>query len=194
MNTPSHGSNVDRKDIPNNFKWDIKDIYATQEDWEKACTGLKSLIAELETCQGRLKDPAILLHTLQLRDRLSQEIDKIYAYARLQQDADNGDANAQSLAGKAEGILASFYNAVSFIDSEITSLPKEQLEQFTTDDFGIRWEDLDEDLSFEGFFNKKETTPLYQFFMNHPEINVSAIARRMGISQSLMAPQTKRWI
>ena len=64
---------------------------------------------------------------------------------------------------------------------------KEQLEKFITDDYGIRWEDLDEDLSFEGFFNKKETTPLYKFFINHPEINVSAIARRMGISQSLMA-------
>ena len=64
---------------------------------------------------------------------------------------------------------------------------KEQLKNFITDNYGIRWEELDEDLSFEGFFNKKETTQLYQFFMNHPEINVSAIARRMGISQSLMA-------
>ncbi len=64
---------------------------------------------------------------------------------------------------------------------------KEQLKKFITDDYGIRWEELDEDLSFEGFFHKKETTQLYQFFMNHPEINVSAIARRMGISQSLMA-------
>ena len=129
MNTPPQGSNVERKDIPAGCQWNIHDIYTTQEEWEKACAGLKALIAELETCQGGLKDPIILLRTLQLRDRLSQEIDKIYAYARLQQDADNGDTNAQALSGKAEGILASFYNAVSFIDSEITSLPKEQLEQ-----------------------------------------------------------------
>ena len=133
MNTPPHGSNIDRKNIPENCQWNIHDIYASQEDWEKACAGLKELIAGLETCQGSLKEPAVLLRVLQLRDRLSQEIDKIYAYARLQQDADNGDTNAQALSGKAEGLLASFYNAVSFIDSEITSLSKEQLEQLKSD-------------------------------------------------------------
>ena len=114
MNTPPHGSNIDRKSIPADCQWNIHDIYASQENWEKACAGLKELIADLETCQGSLKEPATLLQVLHLRDRLSQEIDKIYAYARLQQDADNGDTNAQALSGKAEGLLASFYNAVSF--------------------------------------------------------------------------------
>ncbi|MBR1933898.1 MAG: DUF2442 domain-containing protein [Prevotella sp.] len=64
---------------------------------------------------------------------------------------------------------------------------KKQLEQFEADEFGLHWEELDEDLSFEGFFDKKEPTPLYRLFIEHPELNVSAIARRMGISQSLMA-------
>ena len=63
----------------------------------------------------------------------------------------------------------------------------EQLVNYEYDDFGIHWEDLDEDLSFEGFFDKQEPTPLYKLFMSHPELNVSALARRMGISQSLMA-------
>ena len=38
-----------------------------------------------------------------------------------------------------------------------------------------------------GFSDKRETTQLYKLFMDHLEFNVSAIARRMGISQSLMA-------
>lgn len=63
----------------------------------------------------------------------------------------------------------------------------EQLVNYDFDDFGIHWEDLDEDLSFDGFFDKQEPTPLYKLFMAHPELNVSALARRMGISQSLMA-------
>ena len=63
----------------------------------------------------------------------------------------------------------------------------EQRANYTADSRGIRWEDIDEDLSFEGFFNKQPTTELYKLFMAHPELNVSAIARRMGISQSLMA-------
>lgn len=63
----------------------------------------------------------------------------------------------------------------------------EQRANYTADSWGIRWEDIDEDLSFDGFFNKQPTTELYKLFMAHPELNVSAIARRMGISQSLMA-------
>ena len=64
---------------------------------------------------------------------------------------------------------------------------KEQREKFEADEYGLHWEDIDEDLSFEGFFDKQETTLLYKIFMAHPELNVSAIARRLGISQSLMA-------
>ena len=63
----------------------------------------------------------------------------------------------------------------------------EQLSGFDYDEFGIHWSALNEDLSFEGFFDKQESTPLYKLFMSHPELNVSALARRMGISQSLMA-------
>ena len=64
---------------------------------------------------------------------------------------------------------------------------KEQRANYEADEYGLHWEDIDEDLSFEGFFDKRETTQLYKLFMSHPELNVSAIARRLGISQSLMA-------
>ncbi len=62
-----------------------------------------------------------------------------------------------------------------------------QRENYTYDNFGIHWEELDEDLSFEGFFRPKNTTLLYDLFMAHPEINASAIARRLGMAQSLLA-------
>ena len=64
---------------------------------------------------------------------------------------------------------------------------KAQREAYITDDIGIHWTEIDEDLSFEGFFNKKTPTQLYDLFIKHPELNASAIARRMDISQSLFA-------
>jgi hypothetical protein len=53
----------------------------------------------------------------------------------------------------------------------------------------IRWEELDEDLSVEGFMKKKhkENNGLYRIFKEHPELNVSAVARKIGIPQSVMA-------
>ena len=63
----------------------------------------------------------------------------------------------------------------------------EQRAHFVTDAFGINWPELDEDLSFEGFFLPKKESMLYRIFILHPELNASAIARRIGISQSLFA-------
>ncbi len=58
---------------------------------------------------------------------------------------------------------------------------------YTTDKYGIHWPEIDEDLSFEGFFYPKDRSTLYRVFTAHPELNASAVARRMGISQSLFA-------
>ncbi len=65
---------------------------------------------------------------------------------------------------------------------------EEERKNFTADEFGIHWPELDEDLSYEGFFMKEERPPyLYTVFMSHPELNASAVARRLGMSQSLLA-------
>ncbi|MDR2120081.1 MAG: DUF2442 domain-containing protein [Tannerella sp.] len=66
--------------------------------------------------------------------------------------------------------------------------PKQRA-SFRYNNIGIRWEELDEDLSFEGFMRAKQdkSTPLHAVFKDNPELNVSGIARRLGIPQSVMA-------
>ena len=64
---------------------------------------------------------------------------------------------------------------------------EEQRCNFVSDADGIHWPELDEDLCFESFFDKKDQTILYRIFIEHPELNASAIARRLGISQSLFS-------
>lgn len=54
--------------------------------------------------------------------------------------------------------------------------------------FGIRWEKIDEDVSFESFeYDNPEPEGLSKVLLSHPELNMSAIARRIGIQQSLLA-------
>ncbi len=62
-----------------------------------------------------------------------------------------------------------------------------QRQRYTTDTVGIHWEELDEDLCFEGFLKSQSRNRLYQVFINHPELNATAVARRLGLSQSLLA-------
>ena len=72
----------------------------------------------------------------------------------------------------------------------LRSASMEQLLNFETDNIGIHWPELDEDLSYEGFFKADSLegkSELYILFKKFPQINVAGIARSLGIKQSLMA-------
>ena len=61
-------------------------------------------------------------------------------------------------------------------------------QDYEMDDEGIHWYHLDEDVSFESFeYEDPEPVGISRIFLSHPELNASAVGRRLGISQSLMA-------
>ena len=58
---------------------------------------------------------------------------------------------------------------------------------YEIDDEGIHWYELDEDISFESFgYSDPEPVALSKLFLTHPELNPSAVAKRIGISPFLM--------
>ena len=63
----------------------------------------------------------------------------------------------------------------------------EQRSNYKVTPYGIYWPELNENLNFEVFFSEKQNNVLYDLFIAHPELNASAIARRLGMSQSLFA-------
>lgn len=132
--TPLHGSNVNRSDIPNTYKWHVNDIYADEAAWSEACTAFKKQLPTLKAMHGTLINAANLAKALKLQDELSQMLEKIYAYARLQQDADNTDQHLQALAGEAEGLAAAFSSANAFLEPEMLALGNEKVETMLQSD------------------------------------------------------------
>ncbi|MDR1884568.1 MAG: DUF2442 domain-containing protein [Prevotella sp.] len=64
----------------------------------------------------------------------------------------------------------------------------QQRQKYEIDGSGIRWEEIDEDMSLESFlYENPEPAGVAGIFRAHPELNVSAVARRMGMKQSLLA-------
>lgn len=54
--------------------------------------------------------------------------------------------------------------------------------------FGIHWPDVDEDISFESFeYDNPEPKGISKLLLSIPELNLSALSRRLGIQQSLLA-------
>ncbi len=70
----------------------------------------------------------------------------------------------------------------------LASASDEQRALYEIDEEGIHWYDLDEDISFESFeYDNPEPQGISKVFLTHPELNISAVARRLGFSQSLLA-------
>ena len=70
----------------------------------------------------------------------------------------------------------------------------EQREKYECWEYGIRWDEIDEDMSYESFYfddTKEPVTGIQDAFLSNPELNISAVARRMGIQQSLLASYIK---
>ena len=64
----------------------------------------------------------------------------------------------------------------------------EQRNDYELGHFGIHWEEIDEDISYESFeYENPEPVGISRIFLTHPELNASAVARRLGIQQSLLA-------
>ena len=127
INIPAHGSNVLRADIPAEYKWHVQDIYADEAAWQAACAEFKALLPQLEALKGSITSAQGLYNALHLQDKMSQMLDKLYAYPRLQQDADNTDQHLQAIAGEAEALAAAFSSANSFIEPEMLGLGKEKV-------------------------------------------------------------------
>jgi len=72
--------------------------------------------------------------------------------------------------------------------SRLHNATDEQRNNYRFSYSGIHWQDVDEDISFESFFyDNREPVGISRLFLMHPELNVSAVARRMGMKQSLLA-------
>lgn len=62
-----------------------------------------------------------------------------------------------------------------------------QKHNYTISPFGLHWKELDEDLSFDGFFNyKSEKNEIADFFREFPEISMGKFAERIGISPAML--------
>jgi len=64
-----------------------------------------------------------------------------------------------------------------------------QRQNYTLSHFGIHWSEIDEDLSYEGFFNdeqqSKSGNTIGRIFAEYPELNARQIARMAGLNTTL---------
>ncbi|WP_404451748.1 oligoendopeptidase F [Virgibacillus necropolis] len=123
-----------RSELPKELKWDLEDIFATDEEWEQELKSLKQDIPEIEAYDGKLSDSAqVLYDVLKLQDDLSQRLGKLYTYAHMRNDQDTTNSFYQELNAKAENVITIASSSMSYIVPEILSIDESKLKQFQSE-------------------------------------------------------------
>ena len=120
-----------RDEIPNQYKWDLSDIYENWDAWEIGLKQLETKMDEIVKFKGKVKNsPENLLKVKKLNDELGVLAYKVYRYPKLTSDTDTRDQEVKSKLQKVQILFAQYNTAVSWIEPEILEVPWETMEKW----------------------------------------------------------------
>ena len=126
---------MERKDVPEKFKWKVTDVFENDEAWEREYKAIEEEYANFDLSQfkGKLGDKATLLRCFAYNDELSRRLEKLYLYAHICHDTDVRVAKYTSMHAQVGALISKVFAEFAFVDPELTSLNDETLCSFIAD-------------------------------------------------------------
>lgn len=123
-----------RQDVPEQYKWRMEDLYASQEDWKKDLDKTERLADQLFQQAGKLGESVDRLKTaIDQYVELSRTFEKAYAYATLSFHTNKSDSQFQKLTNQAGDLAIKISEKTSFFVPELLAIPSQRLEKFLQD-------------------------------------------------------------
>ena len=120
-----------RKDFKEDLKWNVKDLYQTEEDYEKDYHYIKEHLKDYAKYQGHILDSEDTLYEVLSFDyKMSEKLERIYVYAHINNDSDTTDVKYQTMFGKAYKLYEEYNEATSFLVPEILKGSWELIEKY----------------------------------------------------------------
>ena len=120
-----------RSEIPLEDKWTIDEMYPEPGQWEKELKDTLEKAEKLTAFRGKLGgSAAALADALEQSDDVDQAFERLYTYAHMKLDEDNGVPESQARLDKAVSALSRASAMTSFMTPEITAIPEETIESF----------------------------------------------------------------
>ena len=109
-----------RNEIPEEFTWNLKDLYESDEAWERDLASCEELIPQLEAFKGRLmSDSKVLLNYIKLGTDIELKLNRVFLYASMKNDQDSTVAKYQDCIARARNLYVRISAADSFSAPEI---------------------------------------------------------------------------
>ena len=119
-----------REEIPEEDKWAIEDLYATDAAWEEDLKTVADDQEYLASFAGKLADPRQLYDYLHRSEELNTKADRLGNYCMRKADEDTRNAAYQAMQGRFMSVFVALGAATSFDTPEIMSISDEDMDRF----------------------------------------------------------------
>src|SRR6186713_1386925 len=121
----------DRAKIPDQYKWNLADIYPSQAAWRAVKEKFAGELSKLAQFKGRLgSSQATLADALEMMSALDKELSRLYVYASMLSDQDTRDAEHRGMNQEMVQVAAAYSAQASFVEPEILRLPPGAIDRF----------------------------------------------------------------
>lgn len=120
-----------RNEVPAELKWDVASVFADDAEWEQAFTQASALPEAAAAFAGSLGgSPERLTAYLHFKEDMLQKLDKLFLYAQMRRDEDNGNHIYQGLVDKAQNLAVQISAALAFEEPELLAIDENVLREW----------------------------------------------------------------
>lgn len=120
-----------RDEISDEYKWNLEDMFASDELWEEEYEQTKELCNKIASYQGKLTESAAtLLAYFQDTDEADYHLERIYVYANERYHQDTAVSQYQGYASRADSLMVMAESSSAFAEPEILEVSEETIDAF----------------------------------------------------------------
>ncbi len=121
----------DRSKIPDKYKWNLADLYPSDDAWRAAKDRLVKEIPKVEQFKGTLgRSSKDLLACLDFSSNVSKELSRLIVYAGLISDQDTRDASHLAITQEMQQVGADYGAKAAYIEPEILKMDNGTVDAF----------------------------------------------------------------
>ena len=105
-----------REDYEEKLKWNVKDLFASEDDYLKMVDELSSSLEKFKVFKGKLLSSAKTLYDfLSFDNNFNSNLEQVYIYAHIQNDQDTTNTKYQAMYGKAYKLYERYNEETAFV-------------------------------------------------------------------------------
>lgn len=117
-----------REEIDEKYKWNLTDIYKSDDDWEKDFNWVDENIKNYSKFEGKLGDSADnLLACFKFDEEIGSKLERMYLYSMLAKDSDMSVSKYQGMDDRIKSLSTKVMTASSFLKPELLKIEQDKL-------------------------------------------------------------------